>query len=96
MSAEICICAAILLDDGRVIRGHRHADAMRTAQELVEWQKPNSWMEHHRGTHAQGFVTSTNRYVDRQEGLRLQKAAGLPSACPSGYRKSDLFSEDLY
>lgn len=25
---EICLCAAILLDDGRIIRGHRHDDCL--------------------------------------------------------------------
>jgi hypothetical protein len=44
----------------------------------------------------QGFVTSRGRYVGREEGQQLQKAAGLPSACPSGYRAKLLFSEDLY
>jgi hypothetical protein len=45
----------------------------------------------------QGFVTSRNRYVDRTEAMRLQVAAGIPSAC--GGRMEDgqlLFSEDLY
>jgi hypothetical protein len=44
----------------------------------------------------QGFITSRNRYVGREEALRLQLAAGIKSACPSGYRARDLFSEDLY
>ena len=44
---------------------------------------------------AQGFITSKNRYVTRAEGLKLQKAAGIPSADPEGYG-SELYSEDLY
>jgi hypothetical protein len=43
----------------------------------------------------QGFITSRNRYVDREEGLRLQLAAGIESVAPGGYR-GQLFSEDLY
>ena len=92
---EVVICSAIRLSDGRIFRGHRHSDCIRTAHDLVEYQEPGSWDAKHR-RHEQGFVTSRNRYVGREEGLRLQKAAGIPSACPSGYRARDLFSEDLY
>lgn len=81
---EICICAAIQLTDGRIIRGHRHDDCIQTALKWkVELPK-----------HTQGFMTSFNRFVDRREGMRLQKAAGLNSA--HGYRGDILFSEDLY
>ncbi len=98
---EIVICAAIRLPDGRVIRGHRHGDAIRTAAALVDWQhKPESGVNgppwHPSMCEDQGFVTSRNRYVGREEGLRLQLAAGIPSADPSGYRARQLFSEDLY
>jgi hypothetical protein len=86
---EICICAAIRLADGRVIRGHRHAHCMRTAFDLriptLEIRAAD-----------QGFVTSRHRYVGRVEGYRLQVAAGIPSADPGGYRVDRLFSEDLY
>lgn len=92
--AEICICAAIRLPDGRVIRGHRHGDCIRTAHELVEHQAPGTWSASM--CRDQGFVTSWNRYVGREEGLRLQKAAGIPSARPDDYHVRDLFSEDLY
>lgn len=92
---ETVICSAIRLSDGRIFRGHRHHDCIRTAHDLVEHQEPGSWDAKHRA-HEQGFITSRNRYVDREEGLRLQKAAGIESACRSGYRARDLFSEDLY
>lgn len=91
---EICICAALRLPDGRIFRGHRHGDCIWTAHNLVEYEKPGSWEPSM--CEDQGFITSLNRYVDREVGLSLQKAAGIPSACPSGYRKSHLFSEDLY
>ncbi len=93
---EIVICSAIRLRDGRIFRGHRHHDCMRTAEALVEHQEPGSWMAKHGLDLEQGFITSRNRYVDREEGLRLQKAAGIESACKSGYRNRSLFSEDLY
>jgi hypothetical protein len=44
----------------------------------------------------QGFITSTNRFVDRFEGFRLQEAAGIESVAKDGYRGRQLFSEDLY
>lgn len=86
---EVCICAAIRLADGRVIRGHRHCHAMRTAFEM---RIPTVDIR----AAAQGFVTSRNRYVGREEGQRLQLAAGIASADPDGYRGDILFSEDLY
>lgn len=83
-AAEICICAAIQLADGRVIRGHRHDDCIQTA---VKWHAEPTGM-------VQGFMTSLNRFVGRQEAMALQKAASMPSA--HGYRGDILFSEDLY
>ena len=92
---EICICAAVRLADGRIFRGHRHHDCLRTAEAVVEWQEAGSWEHKHLSGHTQGFVTSKNRYVDRQEGLALQRAAGIESYARDGYR-CELFSEDLY
>jgi hypothetical protein len=99
---EICICAAIRLPDGRVIRGHRHDSCIRTAYELVKWQHdPNSGVGGPEWSASmaidQGFVTSRNRYVGRREGMRLQVAAGIPSACGGKMQDGEmLFSEDLY
>lgn len=85
---EICICAAVKTGGNVVIRGHRHADCIRTIKE-------------YNGTplltpEAQGFVTSRSRFVTREEGRKLQDAAGIPSADETGYRGDTLFSEDLY
>jgi hypothetical protein len=98
---EIVICAALRLPDGRVICGHRHQHCLSAAMAYIEWEhdarsgvggppwEPSMGVD-------QGFITSRNRYVGREEALALQLAAGIPSACPSGYRKGLLFSEDLY
>lgn len=85
---EVVICAAVLSDDGQVLRCHRHHDGLRALadRELAP-------AEHER---AQGFVTSRNRYVDRTEAMQLQLDAGIESAAPGGYRGETLFSEDLY
>jgi hypothetical protein len=85
---EVCICAAVIATSGAVIRGHRHADCIRTMR--VEGMKPRS------SPLAQGFITSKNRYVTREEGRKLQNAAGIKSASPDGYYGTTLFSEDLY
>lgn len=86
MKKEICICAAILCDDGVIIRGHRHGDCLQTIHQM---NKSISG-------HVQGFVTSNNRFVSREEGRKLQEEAGIKSADKDGYRYDTLFSEDLY
>lgn len=88
---EIVICAAIKTDDGKIIRGHRHADAIHAAMNEGYTLSSLSFAD-------QGFVTSKNRYVTREEGRILQDLAGIPSADTEhpGYKGSTLFSEDLY
>lgn len=84
--SEVCICAAVQTEEGLVIRGHRHHDALRAAQ--LAFCTPL------RGEDAQGFITSRGRYVTREEGYQLQVAAGVGSK--NGYRGERLYSEDLY
>lgn len=43
-----------------------------------------------------GFITSTGRFVGRKEAFALQHKAGIASASPDGYRRDELYSEDLY
>lgn len=89
-NVEICICAAIKDASGYVWIGHRHGDAICTAIEggaTIPHEKESEW---------QGFVTSSNRFVNRYEGYKLQVSAGIKSADPGGYRGERLFSEDLY
>jgi hypothetical protein len=86
---EIVICSAVLAADGRVFRCHRHHDGLRTLEAADVARAEHD-------PRAQGFVTSRNRYVTRAEGYRLQRAAGIESVAPGGYRGSQLFSEDLY
>lgn len=42
----------------------------------------------------QGFMTSLNRYVDREEGAKIAIAAGQITELK--YNKSELFSEELW
>jgi hypothetical protein len=88
LEKEICICAAILEEDGTIIRGHRHGDCFQAIH--TRGKKPMTTAD------SQGFVTSKNRFVTRAEGRILQDKAEIPSADTEGYRGSTLFSEDLY
>ena len=83
---EVCKCAALMMPDGEVLKGKRHRDCFTVALSLG-YKLSGS---------VQGFVTSMGRFVTREEGRRLQDAAGIPSAAPDGYRDRTLFSEDLY
>lgn len=85
---EICICAAIITEDGRIFRGHRHNDALAVAGAIGLKQRS--------GHENQGFITSRNRYVDRKEGCQLQRAAGIDSVSDLPYLHDELYSEDLY
>jgi len=89
---EICICAAIEMKDGYIIRGHRHSDCIRTASQIPKYK------EERPSGRNQGFVTSKGRYVDRLEGARLQKEAGIKSIMSEcqEYLYGELYSEDLY
>lgn len=80
------------MPDGEVIRGHRHNNCYDVVR-----ARPDNIREDIVAAD-QGFVTSLNRFVGREEAMEIQRAAGIPSAqWPDGVlRGSDLFSEDLY
>jgi len=85
---EICICAAVIAENGNIYRGHRHGDCIESILRRKKSPKKDP--------KAQGFITSNNRYVDRYEGFKLQKEAGIKSVWDEGYHGEVLFSEDLY
>jgi hypothetical protein len=88
---EVCICSAIkFLKDGVevIIMGHRHCDCFRNVAARPDREKYKQVK--------QGFMTTKNRFVDRVEGLRLQKEAGIKSANHGAPYGSHLSSEDLY
>ena len=88
---EVCVCAAVKLLNGYVVRGHRHNDCYRTLQGMERWKNGSV------GDVEDGFMTTKNRFVDRKEGLKLQLAAGIKSVDKEGkYRGDELYSEDLY
>jgi len=85
---EICICAAVKSKDGQIIRGHRHGDCIQTMIRMKLEPSPKA--------ESQGFITSKNRFVGREDGRILQDKAGIKSVDKDGYRGKTLFSEDLY
>lgn len=90
---EICICAALKLEDGRVIHGHRHNDCILTA---IRWKQAGQDVGLVSRA-VQGFVTSQNRFVDREEGAALMRAVQHQSEWTGKPFNGDtLFSEDLY
>lgn len=85
---EICICAAVVAEDGYIVRGHRHCDCIQSILRMGKTPRKRPSM--------QGFITSSNRYVTREEGRRLQEESGIPSVDKEGYKGTILLSEDLY
>ena len=85
---ETCICSAVIAENGKIIRGHGHSDCLSAI--LDRGLKPM------KGEDAQGFITSFNRFVTREEGRKLQDLAGIKSVDCNGYRGNKLYSEDLY
>ena len=94
---EIVICSAIRWN-GKIWRGHRHGDAMQVMRDELSWNMTRKEMtkESLNMFEDQGFITSKNRFVNREEGRILQEKAGIKSADKDGYRDNTLFSEDLY
>jgi hypothetical protein len=94
---EICICAAVKFN-GKVYNGHRHGHAILAMRDDLSWEHTGKEVYGivARGDEEQGFTTSFNRFVSREDGRKLQEAAGIKSADKDGYRGDTLFSEDLY
>lgn len=79
---EIIICAAVRASNGKIVRGRRHNDAIRALQEMDGYQGEQPYGDD------QGFVTSTNRFVNRWEAYRLH----FPDrAVPDELRSDDLY-----
>jgi hypothetical protein len=79
---EIIICAAVRTSDGKIVKGHRHNDAIRALQVMDGYE-----CEQPRGED-QGFVTSANRFVTRRVAYRLH--------FPDRTEPDELRSDDLY
>lgn len=103
---EKIICAAIWykemetpvhrptnISQGVVVCGHRHSHCIGTMIALTGL-KTKSFGEEAVGEHIQGFLTNTNRFVDRKEALEIAaKENQLLNPLSVG---NILFSEDIY
>jgi hypothetical protein len=77
-------------DRGLVVLGHRHGQAMWTMSCLTGLRSVEN-ADDGVGEHKQGFLTNTNRFVDREEGGQIAFAAGQTKDL-----RTTLYSEDLY
>jgi hypothetical protein len=95
---EYITCAAILFQDGKeyehqpvnvesgiVITGHRHSNCYHVAFRISNEKMSCS--------NIQGFLTSHNRFVTRQEAYQIAAIAGQVKG---GAKTPVLVSEDLY
>jgi hypothetical protein len=79
---EIITCAAVRASNGKIVRGHRHNDAIRALQAMEGYEREQPLGDD------QGFVTSTNRFVNRKEAYQLH--------FPDSTEPGELQSDDLY
>ena len=76
------------IDVGIVICGYRHPSCMYTMIAITGKRS----VETECGKYVQGFLTSENRFVGREEGARIHVANGNKL----NYSTETLYSEDLY
>ena len=85
------ICAAIKMTNGDIIRGHRHHNCIRTVRDIPRMKEMQ--------LSEQGFMTSNNEFVDREEAYIIFLGSGEISCdeerSPMS-KRSKLYSEDLY
>lgn len=99
-SGEYIICAAVWFQDGKehvhqpknidlgfVIAGRRHHNCFYTMAACSD--KDANRMDF--GKQIQGFITNSDRFVDRKEGGKIAHASGQTDKL-----RELLFSEDLY
>lgn len=114
LKPEYIICSAIHFSDGKtydhqpkniesgfVISGRRHHNCYSTLQAIGASLGMEGIVRNHIeriDRDNQGFITNTNRYVDRKEGMRIAKAANqlINPKLHSDNEDSILTSEDLY
>lgn len=95
---EVCLCAAHHFN-GKIWLGHRHSYSMEAMHDELSYTMSRKEMMEAKTDIDSGFLTNFGRYVDREEGFRLQMEANIPSAAiqyGDNYRNGLLFSEDLY
>jgi len=83
------------IDKGIVVCGHRHSNCIDIVKSLSGLRtvkiSPDGV-----GESVQGFITNTNRFVDRLEALKIATMASQVSVDQLHNPLIGLFSEDLY
>ena len=79
------------VDVGIVFGGWRHGNCMYQMIALTGKRSCETEV----GKYIQGFLTSKNRFVNREEGMKIAIAAGQVEEGKT-YNQNKLFSEDLY
>jgi len=74
------------LTEGVVFCGFRHGQCIYSKCAVTGLRDAES------GENEQGFLTSLNRFVDREEGGKIH----ITNGGKLSYSKKDLYSEDLY
>lgn len=107
---EFIICAANHYDDGKshthspknidsgfVVCGRRHHNCISTFALIYGFPYSEEALKV-KNTEEQGFLTNTNRFVDRQEAYKIAHEARQIIGPNKGYATNDigLTSEDLY
>ena len=91
---EYILCAAIKYKDS-VICGHRHSDCYKTLKQLTGSYTTSEDTPPTRED--QGFITSLNRYVTRNEAYLIAKEMNqMWHNMHDGVIENILISEDLY
>lgn len=76
------------IEHGLVICGRRHHDCISTITTLTNLKM------HELGRSVQGFLTDQNRFVDREEAVKIAMESGQIEE--SKYNEKCLYSEDIY
>lgn len=110
MEKEIILCAANWYDDGKeyvhqprniktgfVTCGHRHHNCIGIFAQIVGFPYDENGLKLLR-MEVQGFLTQTNRFVDRKEGYKIAFESDQIIGPNKGYPENSigLTSEDLY
>ena len=99
MEQEKIICACVRYHN-KLWRGNRHNNALKAMEDELSYTMNRKEIGEISEYIEQGFLTSKNRYVGREEGYIIAVEAGqyrpsklehLPENC-----SNTLFSEDLY
>lgn len=76
------------VDKGIVFCGWRHSNCLYQMVAITGLRQCEA------GEETQGFLTHTNRFVDREEGAKIALASGQIEKLQ--FSNTDLYSEDLY